>query len=611
MFYKKKLFYIILPFLLAGAGLIFVFGVQASTVYSLTATTHTVCESGCDFCTIQAAINGAAPGDTLNLAGEIFTEPFTVDKPLIIEGASAQTTILQAAAAPGIATSRVVMISEGVTATITGVTIRYGNISGLYPEGYGGGIFNDGTLTLDSSSVMSNNAGEGGGIFTDSVLTVTNSIVMSNTTESGNGGGIYNDSGLEKYNAATVVNSTFVGNVASSEYGGGSGGGIYTTNYTNLRVSGSTFEGNTAHGSGGGIYAYRYADTEIFDCIFSNNRADFRGGAIRNDSFSPLLIWDSVFHDNSAESGGAIYASFSLNQEIVRSEFLTNTASSFGGAIYNTEAELRIIESYFAENQADSFGGAVYNSVIAMLKLPVRISDTTFYSNSSGYVAGAIYNSADGKSIITRSTFESNHAQNYGGAIYNNYGGEVDLSNSTLSGNTTDGSGGGLFLNNAATLTATNVSISNNSAIDNGGGIYVTGYGKLYLDSSLVASSLSGSDCAYRTGDPWGTVIDLGHNLVEDGTCIYDPTSFSAPPLLGTLQDNGGKTETHALLEGSPAIDVIPTGACQVIEDQRSISRPQGVACDIGAFELGSSYSIFLPLVLNEYSLVPFRPTPR
>jgi hypothetical protein len=43
---------------------------------------------------------------------------------------------------------------------------------------------------------------------------------------------------------------------------------------------------------------------------------------------------------------------------------------------------------------------------------------------------------------------------------------------------------------------------------------------------------------------------------------------------------------THALGEGSVAIDVIPEAMCEVDEDQRGVTRPQGSACDVGAFEV-------------------------
>ncbi len=51
------------------------------------------------------------------------------------------------------------------------------------------------------------------------------------------------------------------------------------------------------------------------------------------------------------------------------------------------------------------------------------------------------------------------------------------------------------------------------------------------------------------------------------------------------LQYNGGSTQTHKLLKGSPAIDKIPRAVCDPIPDQRGITRPQGAGCDIGAYE--------------------------
>ena len=79
-----------------------------------------------------------------------------------------------------------------------------------------------------------------------------------------------------------------------------------------------------------------------------------------------------------------------------------------------------------------------------------------------------------------------------------------------------------------------------------------------------------------------GSLIDGGGNLSwPDTTC----PGLNADPLLGPLQDNGGPTQTHALLAGSPAIDAALLANCPAT-DQRGVSRPQGPGCDIGAFEL-------------------------
>ena len=80
----------------------------------------------------------------------------------------------------------------------------------------------------------------------------------------------------------------------------------------------------------------------------------------------------------------------------------------------------------------------------------------------------------------------------------------------------------------------------------------------------------------------------MGHNLASDASCAFGGTGDlnSTNLLLDPLANNGGSTMTHALLPGSPAIDAVPLASCTVSTDQRGESRPQGAACDIGAFEL-------------------------
>jgi uncharacterized repeat protein (TIGR01451 family) len=83
--------------------------------------------------------------------------------------------------------------------------------------------------------------------------------------------------------------------------------------------------------------------------------------------------------------------------------------------------------------------------------------------------------------------------------------------------------------------------------------------------------------------------------------------AYAVDPLLGTLSDNGGSTETHALLAGSPAINAgscTDTAAATVTADQRGVARPQGTACDIGAFELSGAADLAIsasaaPAVVN------------
>jgi hypothetical protein len=97
-----------------------------------------------------------------------------------------------------------------------------------------------------------------------------------------------------------------------------------------------------------------------------------------------------------------------------------------------------------------------------------------------------------------------------------------------------------------------------------------------------VATQAAGADCE---GAP---VTSQGYNLDSDGTCTSQPTDItSATPGLDALALNApGTTATHALLSGSPAIDAGDCNGGAITTDQRGVSRPQGAACDIGAFEL-------------------------
>jgi VCBS repeat-containing protein len=132
----------------------------------------------------------------------------------------------------------------------------------------------------------------------------------------------------------------------------------------------------------------------------------------------------------------------------------------------------------------------------------------------------------------------------------------------------------------------------------------VTGFalvGIVQARNTLLAGNGSGRTCGSR-------IITLGNNL-GDGTDCFDQNQargdiVAATPLLGPLADNGGPTQTHALLQGSPAIDGVtfdpaldcgPSGGT----DQRGVPRPQSRTaplCDIGAFELEGSVPIVLKI---------------
>jgi hypothetical protein len=170
--------------------------------------------------------------------------------------------------------------------------------------------------------------------------------------------------------------------------------------------------------------------------------------------------------------------------------------------------------------------------------------------------------------------------------------------------------------------TVTNSTFSGNSAPYGGGNIFGgtgwVGEGSTTVKNTLLANNGSGGNCA-DTGA--GTLTSSGYNLSDDGSCTYFTATGdlnNAPAGLQTdssgnvlLKDNGGPTQTIALVFPSIAIDRIPFFACTdatgnpLYTDQRGVARPQptGGYCDIGAFELVQStpFASFTPK-LNIYT---------
>lgn len=171
-----------------------------------------------------------------------------------------------------------------------------------------------------------------------------------------------------------------------------------------------------------------------------------------------------------------------------------------------------------------------------------------------------------------------------GGGIANS--GTLTINNSTLNGNIAGatGRGGGIW-NYSGRVTINNSTISGNGQ---GGGIWNNSGSSVVLQNSIVASN-SGSNCS-------GTMTSNGYNLSSDGSCNFNHTGDlnNHDPLLGPLQNNGGPTQTMALLSGSPAIDAGNPSGCtdgqgQLLKtDQRGQPRPDKEdigGCDMGAFE--------------------------
>jgi LPXTG-site transpeptidase (sortase) family protein len=481
-----NLFVIFALFLSLLGGAVTVIPVHAAGIV-VNNNGDTVADDG--VCTLREAItaantdtsSGAIVGecaagigaDTITFAGN-YTITLTgsqlpaVTSEIIITGNGVANTIIQAHANPNTATYRVFAVVVGGDLTLDGLTVRHGHCRGTTCEGVfdvGGGVYNQGNLSLINAAFSGNNANIGGGVYNEGI--------------------------------ATVTNSSFIANIAGLD-----GGGI--GNIGTLTVIKSNFSANSGI-NGAGIASARIVSAGIAtvaSSTFSNNNASDRGGGIANGG--TLTVTNTTFKGNSASQGGGII------------------------------------------NLADS--GLGLNNANA------TISNSTFSGNSA--------TSGNGGGIYT-------HASNAGSTA------NTTVINSTIIGNSAD-LGGGIA---AETLNA-------------GGEIAI-----ITLRNSIIYGNIGGTAPNCITTNTGASLTGDANNLFHstDGVCpigASDVTSnLVVNSIVSGLADNGGPTQTHALVSGSPAIDAGNATTCANSpvsnKDQRGVTRPQGAGCDIGAYETG------------------------
>jgi CSLREA domain-containing protein len=266
-----------------------------------------------------------------------------------------------------------------------------------------------------------------------------------------------------------------------------------------------------------------------------------------------------------------------------------------GGGIFTNEA-LTLSNSTVTGNTASDNAGGIYVNDIGS----ADIVNTTVSYNEANYDGGGIF--AFGDTTITDSTINNNIAisgigDGGGIAIF----GTTEIIQSTISGNTSGGDGGGVYVKDFdpgllhyTSATISNSTITNNQAPDGQGSGLATfgGHITTTVTSTIIAGNVN-SDVDELTAHS-NSIQSGGFNIVGTGNATgkfhatNDQTGITDPGL-APLADNGGPTQTHALLDTSPAIDNGPATA-PFPNDQRGdgFDRLVGWDVDSGAFEFGN-----------------------
>ena len=347
-------------------------------------------------------------------------------------------------------------------------------------------------------------------------------------------------------------------------------------NSSSVTISGVTLTGGDSSGSGG--------------AVLSNEN---------------LVLSDSIITGNASristatQGGGGIYSGYGGNLTVVRCVIANNSAVVEGGGIRKRGGQLLLQDSQIENNVAGWVGGGVSVSDGNVSVVIVRTNIKSNVSNALSTFGGGGLFLYDANVVIRDSLISGNTSVGWGGGIYTAVSTTLSIIGTTVSGNSSASGGGGLRLIGPSVIAFSTVT-ANTAPADKGSGVWAsngTAASRVFRSSIVAGNTNSDVD-----GDV--TVFQSsGFNLIGTGSSIG---AFNQPgdqtgvinPLLSPLADNGGPTMTHALLPGSPALDVgdppAVAGAGGVpLDDQRGTPFGRiydgdgidGARIDIGAFE--------------------------
>jgi parallel beta-helix repeat protein len=403
----------------------------------------------------------------------------------------------------------------------------------------------------------------GGGTFTEFAVSTGVTVTMNHLTLTNARGGRFGGAITSQGNLA--LTDCLLSNNTAYDPSGSAGGGVYAGSGS-LTVNHCQLTGNTA--SAGSAIETDSGTVTITNTTVS---ANFGSVAAIQCSGTVMLTGCSVVNNN--EEGLFCSSAVTLTDTTVSGNTATGLQADGGGM--TVSGLVTLTQCTISDNKCSQNGGG-----IAMGAGRLTLTDCTVAGNSAANQAGAIINR--GELQLSNCTVSGNTAAGTAG-LYNDN--RMTLTNCTVSGNTSRTSGPGGILNaNQNFLTLTSCTVTLNSCSGSGGGISNSS-GTFTLKNTIVAGNTAGS-----APDISGSVSSQGYNLIQNTSGatisgILTGNIYDKSPQLGPLKDNGGPTQTHALLPGSPAIDA-GDPALAGSTDQRGILRQ--ALPEIGAYEISS-----------------------
>jgi len=308
-----------------------------------------------------------------------------------------------------VAASPLLVINSGGSLVVNGYRITL--INNINPTGNGGALHNEGSVSVTVYlNVSGNTAMNGAGIYNLGVMTLNSPSVITDNAASENGGGIYNEGQLT---SGSLVNVS--GNTAMN------GAGIYNLGGLTLS-SPNEIKDNVALEKGGGIFNGGPGPVSIKGPI-TQNSAKYGGGVYNEGSISPF---EGTISGNTASiSGGGVYNKGTYKFSGVSTVTNNNAQSGSGGGIYN-EGSIPSFEGTISGNTASISGGGVYNKGTSTFKWT-----STITSNKAQY-GGGVYNT--GTVPTFGGSISGNTATIQGGGLYNTN--SFTLGGSSIAGNT-------------------------------------------------------------------------------------------------------------------------------------------------------------------------------